>query len=196
MRDDHGSPQATVLQGPVPGPGCINEIAVPPETPAPRLNLWKVNFQELYERHLCRHSQYGLNVAHLATVVGCYLGLFALALWLVPFPWVLVAIPLPYFAVLAFNIPLRVLLASMAFVAAFFALFFALPPLPLWLAVLLVPPCHFLQNWSHKVWTREKDMMEYRQKYKKGLALFALLSFYELPLLLNYLVFDRKNWSA
>jgi hypothetical protein len=163
---------------------------------APRLSLLRINFEELYERHLCRHSQYGLNVAHLATVVGCYLGLFALTLHLVPFPWVLVAIPLPYFAVLACNVPLRVLLASMVFVAAFFALFFTLPLLPLWLAVLIVPACHFLQNWSHNVWTREKDMTEYRQKYKKGLPLFILLSFYELPLLLNYLVFDRKNWSA
>jgi hypothetical protein len=150
----------------------------------------------LYQRHLCRHSQYGLNVAHLATVVGCYLGLFAVAQWLVDSPWVLLAIPLPYFAVLAFNVPLRVLLASLVFVAAFFALFFELPPLPLWLAVLLVPVCHILQNWSHKIWTRERDMTQFRGKYKKGLALFVLLSFYELPLLLNYLVFDRKNWSA
>jgi hypothetical protein len=163
---------------------------------APRLSLLRVNFQELYERHLCRHSQYGLNVAHLATVVGCYLGLFAMGQWLGAPPWLLAVIPLPYFAVLAFNIPVRVLAASMVFVAAFFALFFALPPLPLWLALLLVPLCHLLQNWSHKVWTREKDMTEYRRKYNKGLALFVLLSFYELPLLLNYLVFDRKNWSA
>src|SRR5262249_30897196 len=152
------------LQGPVPGPGCINEIAVPPETPAPRLSLWKVNFQELYERHLCRHSQYGLNVAHLATVVGCYLGLFAVAQWLVDSPWVLLAIPVPYFLVLAFNVPLRVLLASLVFVAAFFALFFALPPLPLWLAVLLVPVCHILQNWSHRIWTRERDMTQFKGK--------------------------------
>jgi hypothetical protein len=150
----------------------------------------------LYERHLCRHSQYGLNVVHLATVVGCYLGLFALAYWLVPSPWFVLAIPLPYFAVLAFNVPLRVLLASVVFVAAFLAMFFELPPLPLWLAIALIPVCHVLQNWSHRVWTRERDMTAFRQKYPKGPVLFVLLLFYELPLLLNYLVFDRKNWSS
>jgi hypothetical protein len=166
------------------------------ETAAPRLNLLKVNFQELYERHLCRHSQYGLNLAHLATVVGCYLGIFALLSQLMEPPWVLAVLPLPYLAVLAFNVPLRVLLASGVFVAAFLAMFFAVPPLPLWLALLLIPLCHLLQNWSHKIWTRERDMTAFKKKYQKGWALFVLLSFYELPLLLNYLVFDKKNWSA
>src|SRR5262249_33456659 len=128
MRDNHGSFEATVLQNPPPSPGSVNEVLPPSEMEtedAPRLNLWRVNFQELYERHLCRHSQYGLNVAHLATVVGCYLGLFALALWLVESPWIVAAIPLPYLGVLAFNIPWRVLLATMVFVAAFLALLFA-----------------------------------------------------------------------
>jgi hypothetical protein len=160
---------------------------------APRLNLFHVNFQELYERHLCRHSQYGLNVAHLATVIGCYLGLFATLLWLVPSPWVVAAPPLPYLVILAFNIPIRVLLANVVFVAAFLALLLALPPLPLWLAIPLIPLCHVLQNWSHRLWTRERDMSAYRTKYPKGLSLFVLLSFYELPLLLNYLLFDRKR---
>jgi hypothetical protein len=129
-------------------------------------------------------------------VVGCYLGIFALIYWLVESPWVLAAMTLPYFAVLAFNVPLLVLLACLVFVAAFLAFFFELPALPLWLAVLLVPVCHVLQNWSHRLWTRERDMTPFRAKYPKGLTLFILLSFYELPLLLNYLVFDRKNWSA
>jgi hypothetical protein len=106
------------------------------------------------------------------------------------------AVPLPYFANLGFNVPPGVLLASVVFVVAFFALFFAVSPLPLWLAVLLIPVCHVLQNWSHKIWTRERDMTEFNKKYKKGWALFVLLSFYELPLLLYYLIFDRKNWSA
>src|SRR6266446_942690 len=140
MRDDHGSPEATVLQDTPPSAGCAGEIGVPPDmetAPVPRLNLFRVHFQELYERHLCRHSQYGLNVAHLATVIGCYLGLFAALLWLVEVPWVVAALPLPYFVILAFNIPVRVLLASVVFVAASLALLFALPPLPLWLALAL-----------------------------------------------------------
>src|SRR5262249_41120445 len=121
MRDDRGSPEATVLQDTPPSAGCADEIRVSPgmETAsAPALNLFHVNFQELYERHLCRHSQYGLNVAHLLTVIGCYLGLFAALLWLVPSPWVVAAVPLPYLVILAFNIPMRVWLASVLFVAA------------------------------------------------------------------------------
>ncbi len=119
-----------------------------------------------------------------------------MAQWLKPAPWFLAAIPLPYLAVLAVNVPARVLLACVLFVAAFLAGFLALPPVPLWSAILLVPMCHVLQNWSHRIWTRERDMTAFRAKYRKGPALFTLLSFYELPLLLNYLLFDRKNWSA
>jgi hypothetical protein len=158
------------------------------------LNILKVNFQELYERHLCRHSQFGINVIHLATVIGSYLGVFGLAAALVDIPWVLLAIPVPYFAVLAVNVPVRVLLASVLFVAGFFALFFALPALPVWLCLVLIVLSHWIQNWSHKIYDKERDMTEFSKKYKKGPVLFVLLSLYELPILLNYLIFDRKNW--
>ena len=40
------------------------------------MNVLSADFQELYERHLCRHSQFGINVAHLACVVGTYLAYF------------------------------------------------------------------------------------------------------------------------
>jgi hypothetical protein len=39
-------------------------------------------------------------------------------------------------------------------------------------------------------------MTAFNRKYRKGPVLFVLLLFYELPLLLNYLLFDRKNWTA
>ena len=39
------------------------------------MNPFRVNFQELYARHLCRHSQYGINVIHVAAVFGIYLAL-------------------------------------------------------------------------------------------------------------------------
>ena len=95
------------------------------------MNLLRVNFQELYERHLCRHSQYGINVIHLATVIGTYLALFGIAAWLFESWWVVPAIALPYLAVLAFNIPFRVLAVTLVFLGLFFALFFMLFfPLP------------------------------------------------------------------
>jgi hypothetical protein len=164
------------------------------------MNMLHVNFPELYQRHLCRHSQYGINVVHLATVIGSYLGVFWmigwLLAWVIDMPWVLMLIPLPYFVVLAFNVPVRVLAACVAFIAGFFALFFATPALPVWLCPVLLVLCHVVQNWSHRVWNIERDMSAYQEKYKKGPALSVLLSFYELPILLNYLVFDWKSWTV
>jgi hypothetical protein len=160
------------------------------------MNLLRVNFQELYERHLCRHSQYGINVIHLATVIGTYLALFGIAFWLFESWWVLLAVPLPYLAALAFNIPFRVFAVTLLFLGLFFVLFFSAPPLPVWAYVVLIILFHQIQNWSHKIYTLESDMTEFNKKYKKGPALFVLLSLYELPILLNYLVFGRKNWCA
>jgi hypothetical protein len=37
-------------------------------------------------------------------------------------------------------------------------------------------------------------MTAFNAKYRKGPALFVLLSLYELPILLNYLVFGRRDW--
>jgi hypothetical protein len=166
------------------------------------MNLLHVNFQELYERHLCRHSQYGINVIHLATVIGTYLALFGIAAWLFESWWVVPAIALPYLAVLAFNIPFRVLAVTLVFLGLFFALFFMLffplpssPLLPV-AGVILIILCHQIQNWSHKIYTLERDMTEFNKKYKKGPVLFVLLLVYELPILLNYLVFGRKDWCA
>ena len=39
------------------------------------MNIFRVNFQELYRRHLCRHSQFGLNIWHLIAVAGILIGL-------------------------------------------------------------------------------------------------------------------------
>ena len=160
------------------------------------MNILRVNFQELYSRHLCRHSQYGINLIHLATVVGTYLALFGIVYGLFGSWWVLLAIPIPYFVALAFNIPIRVLAVSIACILLLYALFFSVPPLPIWLYALLILVFYKLQAWSHKVYTVEQDMTEFNKKYRKGPALFVLLSVYELPLLLNYLVFDRKNLHA
>src|SRR5262249_29763910 len=104
-------------------------------------------------------------------------------------------LPVAYFAILAFNIPWRVLAASLLFVGLCFALLLALPPLPIWLSLVLILLAHWVQSWSHRVYREERDMTEFNKKYKKGFLLFVLLSLYELPLLLNYLAFDTRSWS-
>jgi hypothetical protein len=169
------------------------------------MSLLKVNFQELYQRHLCRHSQWGINVIHLATVIASYLAIFGILAKLVEPEWILLAVPVLYFSALAFNIPLRVLVTSLIFVVLFFVLFFSLPEsttmglsasTTFLLYLLIIVLSHQVQNWSHKLFPIARDMSEYDQKYKKGPALFVLLSLYELPILLNYLVFDKKSWAA
>jgi hypothetical protein len=160
------------------------------------MSLVSVNFQELYARHLCRHSQYGINVIHLATLVGTYLALFGIVSWLFGSWWPLLAIVVPYLLALVFNLPVRVFLVLLVFTATLLALFFAVPELPVWVYPILIYAFYKLQNWSHKLYTVEKDMKEFNKKYPKGFALFILLSLYELPLLLNYLVFDRREEPA
>jgi hypothetical protein len=170
------------------------------------VNPLSVDFKELYQRHLCRHSQFGINVEHLLCVIGTYLALYGLlvrVVWTLLPPqyalWAPVAVVVPYLAVLAPNLPPRVFLAALAFLALFFAVFFALvtaglPTWPVWIYPLAVLVFYKLQAWSHKVYSKESDMTYFNQKYPKGLALFVLLSIYELPILLNYLFFGKRDW--
>jgi hypothetical protein len=159
------------------------------------MNLFKINFRELYERHLCRHSQFGINVIHLASVIGIYLALFALLAPLLNSNyWVLSLLTLPYFVTLAFNVPFRVLVASAVFMALVFGLLVSLPEMPIWLALILIVVSHKVQTLSHRFYDKELDMTEFNKKYKKGPVLFVLLLVYELPILLNYLLFGRRNW--
>jgi hypothetical protein len=166
-------------------------------TPRP-LSLAHVDFPDLYARHLCRHSQFGINVAHLAALFGLWYAVYALVYWLVPgpLPWVPVAMAAGYLAVLAPNVPLRVLAVTAVFLALFVAAVLAIPPLPSWAYLLMVPAFYKLQSWSHRIFTVEKDMTEFNKRYPKGGALFVVLLFYEVPIVLNYLVFGRKDWAA
>jgi hypothetical protein len=165
------------------------------------VNVLSADFHELYERHLCRHSQFGINVAHLACVVGTYLALYGLLFCLfravLPLPvseWALAAVAIPYLAILAANVPVRVFLVNVLFLGLFFAAFFAVPEVPVWVYAVAVVVFYKLQAWSHKVFSKEKDMTEFNKKYPKGFALFVLLSIYELPILLNYLFFGKRDW--
>jgi hypothetical protein len=160
--------------------------------PAPRLSFFKVNFQELYERHLRRHSQYGINVNHLISVIGSYLALFALARSLMGAWWPVLAAALvvPYVVTLAVNIPARLLAVCVAVLGGFFTMMYYLPEIPYWASLGIFVVSHYFQNVGHKIWTLELDMTDFNKKYKKGAALSLLLALYELPILLNYLVFD------
>lgn len=160
------------------------------------MNPFHADFAELYRRHLCRHSQFGINVIHVLAVFGIYIALAGIIYTLVGSEWMLLGIILPYLAVVAFNVPFRVLLANVIFMALFFTLFLYLPKLPWWVYLLSIPLFYKIQAWSHKIYNVERDMTEFNKKYNKGFVLFVLLSIYEMPLLLNYLVLDTNNWPA
>jgi hypothetical protein len=163
------------------------------------LSLLRIDFQELYARHLCRHSQFGINVAHLVALFATWFAVYALVFWLVRTEWVLIALAAAYLAVLALQIPARVLVATGLFLALFLAMFYWLPELPdwmVWVYLAMIPVFYKLQAWSHKVWRAAADMTEFDKKYPKGFVLFVILLFFEVPLVLNYLLFDRKSWTA
>jgi hypothetical protein len=160
------------------------------------MSLVKIEFDELYARHLCRHSQYGINVAHLLSLLGTWFGVYGAVYWLTGSAWVPIGLAACYLVAIAAHVPVRALLASTAFMAGLVALVLGLPLLPIWAYLLLIPVFYKLQSLSHRVFTVERDMTEFNKKYQKGFLLFAVLLVYEIPILLNYLCFDRKNWSA
>jgi hypothetical protein len=169
------------------------------------LSLSRVDFADLYARHLCRHSQFGINVAHLAALFGVWFGVYGVVLWVArhleasaqfPVEWLAVALAVGYLMLVALNAPARVCVATAVFLVPFVAAVVFVPPLPVWAYALMVPVCYELQSLSHKVWTASADMTEFNKRFPKGNVLFVILLVYEVPLLLNYLVFDRKSWTA
>jgi hypothetical protein len=164
-------------------------------TPRP-LTLSRIDFADLYVRHLCRHSQLGINVAHLAALFGVWFGVYGFSHSLVRVDWLPVALAAGYLALVAVHAPLRVTLATAAFLALFVAAVLGLPELPLWAYALLVPVCYKLQSWSHKVFTAASDMTEFDKRYPKGPVLSAVLLVYEVPLILNYLLFEGKSQAS
>jgi hypothetical protein len=160
------------------------------------MNLLRVNFQELYRRHLCRHSQFGLNVWHLIAVVGVYLALYGIAFALPGGAWIVSGVLAAYFVILACNIPLKVLLLNLVLVGALLAGFLSLPEIPVWVHVVLLLGWHRFQVWQHRIYDKSLDMSDFADKYRKGFVLFVLLAVYELPILLNFLVFDHREKAA
>ena len=169
------------------------------------LSLLHVDFEDLYARHLGRHSQFGINVAHLAALYGLWFGVYR-ALYQVallarlPAPWVIVvALAASYLAVVAINAPAPISLATAVFLAVFVASVLALPGLEGgWLLafIAMIPLFYKLQSWSHKVWTVAADMSEFNKRFPPGRTLSTILLFYEVPICLNYLLFRRRDWRS
>jgi len=179
------------------------------------LSLLRVDFPDLYARHLCRHSQFGINVVHLAALFGVWFGVYGIVYalvrgrtelipfyeWgrteLIPFyEWLPVALAAAYLALVALNAPARVCVATGLFLIPFVAAVLLLPEFPVWVYLVMIPVCYELQSLSHKVFTAATDMTEFNKKYPKGFVLFVVLLIYEVPLVLNYFFFARKTWTA
>jgi len=159
------------------------------------LNLLFVEFKELVARHLCRHSQLGINVVHLIALSAIWYAVYGLLYWLVGIEWVLAVPALVYVAALAPNLPIRVLVATSLFLALILAAAIWLPA-PWWAYLIMIPVSYKLQAWSHKFFTIETDMTEFNKKYLKGFALFVVLLIYEVPIVLNFLLFAQSEPEA
>jgi hypothetical protein len=159
------------------------------------VSILRIDFAEVYRRHLARHSQRGINVLHLIAVYGVYYSVFSIAavgvsLLLPDQPPIgrglsLFLLSLPWLGILGNNVPLWPLVMSIlssAFLSAAAATF----PIPWWLAFLLLPAWHQLQQLSHRWYTVARDMSGYQQRYPKGRRLVVMLAVFELPILLNY----------
>lgn len=167
-----------------------------------RLNPFRIQFQEIYRRHLCRHGQFGINVLHLIAVAGIYISLFGIIDWLVnrtvghvdhPAA-VLLMLTLPWFLVVCRNVPWKVAIGTGIFVTAL-AFFWSVVPAPsAWVWMLTILVMHRFQLWSHALYPMHRDMTEFNDAYPKSFRLFFLLLVYELPILLNYLVFRHEDW--
>jgi hypothetical protein len=166
------------------------------------MSLIRFDFNDLYARHLGRHSQFGINVAHLAALYGLWFGVYATIAQAafrlgVPPSWPLTSLAVIYLGLVATNAPLRVSLATAAFLAVFVVSVLALPRLPGWsmLAFLLMIPAFYkIQAWSHRIWTVAADMTEFNRRFPPGRTLRLILLIYEIPICLNYLIFERKDW--
>jgi hypothetical protein len=159
------------------------------------MSLWRVDFPDLYARHLCRHSQFGINVVHLISLFGLWFGVYATAYRLVGESWLPVVLALAYLGLVAVNAPVRVCVATAVFLVVFVSAILWLPELPIWVYLLMIPVFYKVQSWSHKVWTISNDMTEFNQRFPKGFVLFVVLLINEVPICLNYLLFDRKSWT-
>jgi hypothetical protein len=157
------------------------------------MRLFLVEFNELYARHLCRHSQTGINIVHLFALAGIWYSIYGLLCWLTEVPWILAVPASLYVAVLAPNVPVRILGATCCFLALIVTAVLLLPQPPFWVHLIAIPVLYKVQSWSHRIYTVERDMTEFNKKYPKGYVLFVILLIYEVPIVLAFLF---SHWSA
>ncbi len=168
------------------------------------ISLFKADFEELYQRHLCRHAEFGLNVLHLISVYGVYLSIFCLAAMVVNSiapqssfaarTGLLFAMAIPYLIAIAVNVPPLIVAAITATMLAFSIVSMSVPVLPWWLHLMSIVFWHRSQVWSHRMYTLQRDMSRFDARYPKGKALFIVLAIYELPILYRYLLTGRRDW--
>ncbi len=150
------------------------------------MRLLLVEFDELCARHLCRHSQLGINVLHLIALFAIWYAVYGLLYWLAGVEWVLAIPALAYLAAIAPNVPIRVLASTLLFLGVIFAAALWVT-IPWWAYLIIIPIAYKIQAWSHKLYTVETDMTEFNKKYTKGSVLFVVLLIYEVPIVLNVL---------
>lgn len=163
--------------------------------------LFRINFEDLYRRHLCRHGPFAINVLHLVAVVGIYISLFGIVDGVLAAgsftsrSSILVGLIVPWFLVVVKNVPLKVSIATAVFVTMLLIAFRMLPTIPVWIWPMLIIAMHQFQQFSHRIYHMERDMADFDRRYPKGRSRFVLLLIYELPILLNYLCYGRKDWD-
>lgn len=170
-----------------------------------RMNLFRINFSELYRRHLCRHGQFGLNVLHVIAVYGIYFSICSIVAIAVrqAAPQLtaelqvvtLAILSIPYFLVLVMNVPTGVFLVTMMSAGLLIVGAVSVTAMPFWAHIVLILLWHRFQLWGHKRYALHRDMSEFDGKYRKGFVLFVLLAVYELPILVNYLLYGHSDWT-
>jgi len=166
-----------------------------PPTHSHKLCLTKFHFEELFQRHLCRHSQFGINVLHMVAVLGIYCSVFSLISLLLQrtlptetavLRWLLLnLLSVPWLVILRKNTPSSVFLLTILSTLSLSATAVILS-LPAWIHLILLPLWHQTQQFSHRIYTRHTDMSAFREKYPPGRRLALLLAICELPVLIHY----------
>lgn len=158
------------------------------------MNLFRVEFEELYQRHLCRHSQFEVNVVHCVTLLGILYSFGGILYWLIPLSLLLI-LGVFFLLLVAFNLPPQLSLVTILLAMGLCgAIYYG--PLPwVWGYLILIPLCYKLQTVSHQIYSHEHDLTEFKGKYPPGALLYSILMLYELPIVLNYLIFGRQDWS-
>ena len=167
------------------------------------MSLLGVEFDELYARHLCRHSQFGINVAHLAALFGTWFGVYGAVYWLFRTEWLPVAhgSGLPGRARAQRADPRTMAASRHSFSVA--------------LMVAASARCRCCRVWAYLAddpWSAtsfsrlepqvvkanvEHDMTEFNPEVHERIRPVRRtgLLFYEVPIVLNFLLFGQKRWG-